>query len=209
MAQKPLPSREVLRQLLEYDPQTGELTWNVRDETHFTSTETHTARALAAQFNCRYAGKPALAAVDNVGYRAGRLLTSQVRAHRVIWKLVFGYEPKLIDHINQDKTDNRLCNLRESNRAANSVNRACRRTGQTTGVTWCKEKRKWVAQMQIGGKNMARRFSKKKDAIAYRRELERAFWAAQPSEYDRQEQNDGQGQPQEKAAEASQAGSRR
>lgn len=225
MAQKPLPSADVLRQLLDYNPETGELTWKPRDASVFTSTTTHSADALARQFNKKYAGKRALAALDNVGYRSGRLLSSQVRAHRVIWKMVYGYEPKLIDHINQDKKDNRICNLRDVSKAANSVNRECRRNGQITGVTWCANRRKWVAQMQTGGKNMARRFAKKEDAIAYRAELERAFWATQPSaqdaqedalrrlaelghEYDRQEQAHGQGQPQE-APQAPQAGPRR
>ena len=43
--------------------------------------------------------------------------------HRMAWALAYGRWPSQIDHINGDKTDNRLCNLREVSSIENNVNR--------------------------------------------------------------------------------------
>ena len=50
----------------------------------------------------------------------------KLRLHRVAWVLTYGYLPKQIDHINGDKTDNRLCNLREVTRSENEANKVYR-----------------------------------------------------------------------------------
>ncbi len=44
----------------------------------------------------------------------------QFKVHRIIWKLIYGTEPKVIDHINGDKADNRIENLREGTLADNN-----------------------------------------------------------------------------------------
>lgn len=49
----------------------------------------------------------------------GRML----KAHRIVWWMVHGREPSLIDHINGVRTDNRLCNLREVTRRVNAQNK--------------------------------------------------------------------------------------
>jgi hypothetical protein len=47
----------------------------------------------------------------------------KVYAHRAAFFLAHGRWPKQLDHANGDKTDNRLCNLRECTPAQNAVNR--------------------------------------------------------------------------------------
>jgi hypothetical protein len=48
----------------------------------------------------------------------------EVKAHRFAWFYVYGKLPTpVIDHINRDKTDNRLCNLRELSIQQNTYNR--------------------------------------------------------------------------------------
>ena len=55
--------------------------------------------------------------------------------HRLIWKLVTGEEPNLIDHINHDGTDNRWANLRSVSPKQNNMNASRRRiTNKVAGV---------------------------------------------------------------------------
>lgn len=55
---------------------------------------------------------------------AGKPFVRKQLMHRYVWELA-GNEPvKALDHINRDKTDNRLCNLRPANSVLNSLNNA-------------------------------------------------------------------------------------
>lgn len=60
--------------------------------------------------------------------------------HRVIWAIHYGATDKIIDHIDQDKLNNSIENLRESNKTLNNLNsklRAYNKSGMR-GVTYCK-----------------------------------------------------------------------
>lgn len=46
-----------------------------------------------------------------------------ILAHRLGWFLTYKYWPKTLDHINHDRTDNRIANLRECSQSQNSCNR--------------------------------------------------------------------------------------
>lgn len=133
MADRQLPSKEVLRQLLDYDPETGVLRWKERGPEWFEGTEGRTAEHAANQFKARLAGKPALNMQGIKGYRCGRLLGLHVKSHRVIWKFVTGEDPDQIDHINGDPSDNRLVNLRAATNEINSRNRK-RRKDNSSGI---------------------------------------------------------------------------
>ena len=67
-----------------------------------------------------------------------------------------------VDHIiSKNKWDNRISNLRWSNRADQNHNRDCK------GYTWCKRNKKWLAQIGVGGKNKnLGYFDKEEDARA-------------------------------------------
>ena len=64
------------------------------------------------------------------------------QSHRVAWFLFHGEQPSEIDHINRDKSDNRLCNLRNVSHSANKINNGKR------GVFWVKSKQKWLVTFQ-------------------------------------------------------------
>jgi len=72
-----------------------------------------------------------LPCIGTHGYRVIRIGYRNVRAHRVAWYVVHGYWPKEIDHINRDRADNRLCNLRECTRSENILNASVRKDNTT------------------------------------------------------------------------------
>ena len=66
-------------------------------------------------------GKP-VTVMTSDGYILCKVKGKQLKAHRVAWYLAYGYWPSRIDHINRDKTDNRLVNLREASASTNALN---------------------------------------------------------------------------------------
>lgn len=102
---QPLPSQESLKQRLDYNPETGVLTWAY--------------------------SKPGITKGKVVGHpnKSGRftqvmLDRKSYLAHRIIWKWMTGEDPpSLIDHINHDPHDNRWENLRLATHAENSQNK--------------------------------------------------------------------------------------
>ena len=87
--------------------------------------------------------------VNAKGYKARRL----VSLHNFIWLLAGNPVAAEVDHINRDATDNRLCNLRASDRKLNGSNRAFKKKegGLPQGVSQCKKK--FRVRMKIGKKN--------------------------------------------------------
>ena len=55
-----------------------------------------------------------------------RIDGQRYQAHRLIWKMVHGVDPKeQIDHVDMDPGNNRLSNLREATQAQNLLHRPC------------------------------------------------------------------------------------
>jgi len=98
--------------------------------------------------------------VSNIGYRVGLIDKTPYVAARVIWKLVYGYDPTEIDHINRVKTDNRLSNLRDVDRTTNCSNRGLLRnnTSGVSGVYFEKGSGLWV--VEVAGVRYGRRKDK-------------------------------------------------
>lgn len=133
-----LPTVDELRKLLAYNPDTGELTWLPR-------------KNVRKCWNRRYAGHPALACVHSDGYRKGRLHRKLLRAHRVAWAIHHGRWPALdLDHINGDRSDNRISNLRQVTRSENQRNMRLPSDNKSgvIGVYWSTARQKWVAEIR-------------------------------------------------------------
>lgn len=119
---KELPPIETLRQLLDYDPETGLLTWKPRPLDMFGGDV-----RICGTWNTRYAGKEALGSVDAQGYKTGHINSMYVKAHRVAWKMLHGVDPSgQIDHINGSRADNRGANLRDVCQSGNQRNAGLR-----------------------------------------------------------------------------------
>lgn len=141
-----------LRELIDYNPETGALIWRERTGHHFSQGE-RAAHHRANQFNSTFAGKEAFG-IGPDGYRKGRLLNRPVRAHRVAFAHYYGRWPTEVDHINRDRSDNRITNLREVTHRENSINRGVQsnNTSGVAGVTWSKSKMKWTAHIKHNGR---------------------------------------------------------
>lgn len=75
------------------------------------------------------------------------------KVHRIIFLYHKGYLPDIIDHINGDRYDNQIENLREVNTYQNRQNSRIYSTS-TSGVKnvyWCKSSKKWRVSMHING----------------------------------------------------------
>lgn len=149
MATKPLPSQEALRQLLDYDPETGALTWRERGPEFFRG---HKPKSISVTWNKRHAGNQA-GSISVIGYVALSLVGQQFHAHRIIWKMMHGEDAEEVDHINGDRSDNRLANLRSVPKSENAKNKrkSKRNSSGCTGVAWSKNAGKWIAEIQCSG----------------------------------------------------------
>jgi len=78
------------------------------------------------------------------------------RVHRLIFLYHHGYLPKYLDHINGNRQDNRIENLRECTINQNAQNRKARKgcSSKHKGVSWSKEKRLWEAYINTDKKRI-------------------------------------------------------
>ena len=101
------------------------------------------------------------------GYLQVRIKYKLYLVHRLVW-IMHGKEPApIIDHINGNKLDNRLENLRAVTQSQNSMNRKQRsdNTSGIKGVRWSKHKQKWIGTVGINYKSYSvGEFNNKEDA---------------------------------------------
>lgn len=91
------------------------------------------------------------------GYRYIKVNGKTYAAHRLAWIFHFGEMPEgEIDHINCDKSDNRITNLRLSDRKGNVCNVGLRKDNSSgvKGVSWHRECRKWVGYVRHNGRKI-------------------------------------------------------
>lgn len=127
-----------LREAMSYDPATGNFTWITRRQG-------------------TWVGRPAGRPGKNGGYGTIMLRGKLYLAHRLAWLYVHGeWPPHLIDHINGNRGDNRICNLRPATSSQNAINKKLRsdNVSGSRGVYWKRNERKWIAQIGVQGKRI-------------------------------------------------------
>ncbi len=153
---------EDLKDRLTYDPDTGLLHW--REGHHL-------------------AGREAFTYTSTRGYKTTNLTVRGsklgITAHRAAWALHHDRMPNgQIDHINGDRLDNRIVNLREVTNAENAKN-SCIGSKNTSGVLGVyrhSQTGKWTAQINAFGKTIGLGcFSEFSDAVIARKAAERVL----------------------------------
>ena len=153
MAKANLPSPEELRNRLDYCPESGRFVWKQRPICDFAGDARRSAEMSAKIWNAKHAGKPAFTARGSGGL-IGQIFGVKVKAHRAAWAIWHGHWPSgVIDHINGDCLDNRLCNLRDGTQSQNMKNKRVKSAPKSgaVGVYWHKPRQKWTAA--IGHEN--------------------------------------------------------
>lgn len=117
---------------------------------------------------------------DSKGHRQVRFEGTLYLEHRLIWLHVFGRWPDgEIDHINRNRSDNRLSNLRECVHAENMKNQSIRSTNKTgvSGVSFYKPYGKYAAHIRFAGRQQfLGYFAKFEDAVFARRSAENKYY---------------------------------
>ena len=153
-------TQDRLKELLDYDPESGDFTW--RSPTSFRTQKGEIAGSKTKS-----------------GYIEIGLDGTSYYAHRLAWLFVYGVLPSQIDHHDLDKSNNSFRNLRQASTSENKANEGFRSTNTSgvKGVCWSKRHQKWRAQITFRGRNrFLGHFREIEDAgAAYRSEAVRLF----------------------------------
>lgn len=150
MSKKILPTPEELRQLLRYEPETGKLYWKSRPVSMFEDGK-YPAERICKSWNNRFSGKEALAAEKDSGHLGGTVFWHPLMAHRVAWAIYYGEWPDQdIDHANCDPRDNRITNIRLSDKSKNGSNRALQSNNTSGYKGVSRSGSRWMARIGFG-----------------------------------------------------------
>lgn len=149
MADKAPISIPEIRQLVRADFEAGKLYWLERPSGGMKGRG-------AAIFNSRQANKEATSP-DKHGYLRLTVKGKTFFAHRVIWALAHDEWPSMaLDHINGNKSDNRLDNLRLASVSQNGRNMSLPISNKSgvIGVCWDRKAAQWRAYANAGGRKV-------------------------------------------------------
>lgn len=146
---------ERLKEVVNYDPETGIFTWKIKLNNNLV-----------------------------VGSIAGTLTTrrhirltidgNHCQAHRLAWLYVYGEWPEGdVDHINNIRTDNRIENLRLATKSQNGMNCKVAEDNKSgvKGVCWDQRLKRWRAYVTKEGKTTEKRFKSFEEAAEYVKKL--------------------------------------
>jgi len=129
---KPILSQDYLKQIFDYLD--GNLYW-----------KNHRYKAL----NGKKAGT-----LSTTGYWNINIANNQYKAHRLIFMIHHGYLPEQLDHIDGNKLNNKIENLRPASVVQNTYNRKANKNSATKvkNVSWSKKSKRWI--VQVNGKHI-------------------------------------------------------
>lgn len=160
-------TQAIVKELLDYDLETGILTWKPRpDDKRWTVRHSGKEAGVGRKMKEKY-------------YRELCIYHDTYKAHRIIWLYQYGEFPaNEIDHINGNGLDNRIVNLRAVTTAENAKNqlRYKNNLSGVTGICWSARKSRWIAQIGLEGKVLhLGTFGDFFDAVCVRKSAERNY----------------------------------
>jgi HNH endonuclease/AP2 domain len=92
--------------------------------------------------------------INDKGYISVNIDKQCIALHRIVWMMQYGEMPLLIDHIDNNKQNNRIENLRLADKFQNAHNRSIHKnnTSGYKGVYWSKRTQKWKTQIMCNRK---------------------------------------------------------
>lgn len=138
---KPLITPEYIRELLDYDPATGDFVWRRRKLRNG-------FERMDKIWNSRLAGKPVAKRRHRHGHLQIGIYCRNYMYHRIAWAHYYGEWPEIdLDHKNGNPSDNRITNLRLATESQNLCNAKIRidNTSGVKGVSWSRREKKWYS----------------------------------------------------------------
>lgn len=89
--------------------------------------------------------------IEPTGYIRVGFNKKQYKVHRLIFLMHHGYLPEFLDHIDGNKLNNKIENLRPASKLQNNQNRMLQKNNKSgaKGVAWCKATNKWRVQINV------------------------------------------------------------
>lgn len=147
---QPLPPQDYLNLLFSYNSEIGVLRWvknfNFEELLKRYNWSIRRCKVSQTKLSGEIAGHTFKSSSGAMSIQL-RLDTKSYYVHRVIWKLVYGEDPEIVDHINGNSLDNRIINLRSVTNLENSRNskKSRNNTSGITGVSYSKNTSKYEA----------------------------------------------------------------
>jgi hypothetical protein len=88
------------------------------------------------------------------GYLLASVQGRLQRVHRLVFLYHHGYMPIQVDHIDGNRINNKIENLREATSSQNNQNRKATSSSGIKGVVWHKQSKKWVASICVNRKSV-------------------------------------------------------
>lgn len=155
-------TQERLKELLAYDEDTGAL-----------------IRVKSAGNGGRWKKGTVIGHADKDGYIVTYFQGRNYKVHHLVWMYHNGVMPEMIDHINRVAGDNRIENLRLTNKRENAINSKIQKnnTSGAKGISWNSKLNKWEVYIHFQRKKKGLGyFSSMEDALAARKAAESNMW---------------------------------
>lgn len=169
-------TKDLVRELLDYEESTGRFFWKAREPKHFKERKNGSKEHSCKIWNSKYSGKETSSFLSH-GYKVININGKHYKAHIIAWLHFYGeYPESFIDHENGNRQDNRIKNLLNKTTLENAKNRIInkRNTSGYPGVWYDKSRNQWMASIKINYKRSTLgRFETKEEAINCRIEAEK------------------------------------